>query len=131
MQSANRTHIEQTQEISLSRLAQKMAQQKLRIEWAKKLSLRDSEVSLLEKMGLHEMWRLLCAPMTGYCTHIIEQAIATYNVAEMTIVIDGCTIELTLEAIAKALKVPMEAASKGQAIEKEKLRVVIRVEYTN
>ena len=38
--------------------------------------------------------------MSSYITYIIEQGIATYNVAEMTAVIDGCTIELTPEAIA-------------------------------
>ena len=125
------THTEQTQELSLSCFAQKTAQQKLKIEWPKKLSLRDNKVSLLEKMGLHQMSRLFCVPMTGYSTSIIEQAIATYNVAEMTIVIDGCTIELTPEAIAEALKLPMEVESKGQTIEKDELREVSMVEYTN
>ena len=108
-----------------------MAQHKLKIEWPKKLSLKDSEVSLLEKMGLHEMWRMFCAPMTSYSTSIIEEAIATYNVAEMTAIIDGCTIELTVEAIAEALQVPMEAESKGQTIEKEELKAASRAEYTN
>ena len=44
---------------------------------------------------------------------------------------DGCTIELTLEAIAEALQVPMEAERKGQTIEKEELKEVSRTDYTN
>ena len=82
-------------------------------------------------MGLHRMWRIFCAPMTGFNPKIIEQAIATYNVAEMTSVIDGCKIALTLEAIAEALKVPMETEQKGQSIDKEDVKAIRRVNYTN
>ena len=82
-------------------------------------------------MGLHKMWRLFCELKIGYNTNIIESAIATYNVVEMTSVINGCTIELTREAIAEVLEVPMEAESKGQTIDKEELRAINKAKFTN
>ena len=46
---------------------------------------------------------MFCGPNTTHSQTIIEQAINTYDVVDMTTVIDGCIIELTLEAIVEAL----------------------------
>lgn len=68
----------------------------MKIEWPKKLVFSKDEVSILMIMGLGEMWCMFCGPNTAYIQQtIIEQAINTYNVADMTVVIDGCIIECT------------------------------------
>ena len=48
-----------------------------------------------------------CLPQCGYNNIIIEQAIAHYSVGEVSSMINGYTIELTLEAIVEAMQVLM------------------------
>ena len=81
-------------------------------------------------MGLGDLWRMFCGPNTAYSQTILEHVINTYNVANMTVVVDGCIIELTPDAIAEALQVPIETEIRGQTVEKEELRPVSRDETT-
>ena len=57
---------------------------------------------------------MFCAPITRFNPTIIERAIATYNMVEMTsATIDGCKIPVTPKAIAKALESAHEDSAQG------------------